>query len=444
MQEQRATVPQRALQVREADPTVRKRWAWAEASVWTDRMLTALEQGVQGGVWFTLIDKVCSLKNLSASWAKVAANKGSAGVDHVTVAMYGKDAEANLRKLSEALKTGQYRPQSIRRVYIPKPGGKQTRPLGIPTVRDRVVQTALRHVLEPIFEKEFASHSYGFRPGRGCKDALRRVDQLLKEGYRYVVDADLQSYFDTIPHEALMARVRERVADGRVLTLAGAFLAQGVMDGLEQWRPGSGTPQGAVVSPLLSNIYLNPLDQLMEQCGCEMVRYADDFVILCRSEPEAREALERVRQWTARAGLTLHPEKTRIVDAAREGFDFLGYRFERGCKWPRAKSEQKLKDVIRLKTRRTSGQSLPCIVSEVNRTLRGWFEYFKHSIRNVFPRLDGWIRMRLRSILRKRRGGRGRGRGSDHQRWPNRYFAEMGLFSLAAAHRLACQSAKRR
>lgn len=405
-------------------------------------MLTALEDGVKGGVWFSLIDKVCSERNLSASWSKVAANKGSAGVDHVTVETYERHAEANLRELSADLRQDRYRPQAIRRVYIPKPGSDQKRPLGIPTVRDRVVQTALLHVLEPIFEKEFATHSYGFRPGRGCKDALRRVDELLRNGYRYVVDADLKSYFDTIPHEKLMGRVRERVADGRVLKLVEAFLTQGVMEGLDQWTPSSGAPQGAVVSPLLSNIYLNPLDHSMEQSAVEMVRYADDFVILCRSEPEARAALEQVRQWTAQAGLTLHPDKTRIVDARREGFDFLGYRFERGHKRPRDKSERKLKDTIRAKTRRTSGRSLACVTNDINRTLRGWFEYFKHSHRTTFRRLDGWVRMRLRSILRKRQGKRGRGRGSDHQRWPNRYFAAMGLYSLQTAHRLACQSAK--
>jgi RNA-directed DNA polymerase len=407
-------------------------------------MLTALEQGVQGGVWLALIDKVYSEKNLKASWSKVAANQGSSGVDHVTVEMFEKNAEANLRKLSEQLRREQYQPQMIRRVHIPKAGSNQMRPLGIPTVRDRVVQTALRHVLEPIFETTFARHSYGFRPGRGCKDALRRVDELLQAGYRYVVDADLKSYFDTIPHDKLMERVRERVADGRVLKRVEAFLTQGVMEGLSQWTPNAGAPQGAVVSPLLSNIYLNPLDHLMEQRGWEMVRYADDFVILCQSEQQARAALAQVQQWTAQAGLTLHPEKTRIVDARQEGFDFLGYRFERGRKWPRQKSEQRLRETIRVKTRRTSGQSLGCTINNVNRTLRGWFEYFKHSHRTTFTSLDGWIRTRLRSLLRKRQNKRGRGRGSDHQRWPNRHFAKLGLFSLTAAHAKACQSAPMR
>jgi len=206
-----------------------------------------------------------------------------------------------------------------------------------------------------------------------------------------------------------------------------------------------GSPQGAVVSPLLSNIYLDPLDHRMAEDGFQMVRYADDFVVLCRSREEAERALEVVRQWTAEAGLVLHPEKTRIADAEEMhgGFDFLGYHFERGYRWPRVKSLHKMKDVVRVKTRRTNGKSLPAIIADVTLTLRGWFEYFKHSRRWTFQPLDSWIRMRLRSILRKRRGGRGRGRGADHQRWRNAFFAEQGLFSLVAAHAAASQSSRR-
>lgn len=339
---------------------------------------------------------------------------------------------------------GTYRPQAIKRVWIPKPGTTEKRPLGIPTVRDRVVQAALRNVLEPIFEKGFAAHSYGFRPGRGCKDALRRVAALLHQGYLFVVDADLKSYFDTIPHDLLMARPREKLTDSTVLTLVESFLRQRVMDEMEGWSPETGTPQGAVLSPLLSNIYLDPLDHLMASYHVQMVRYADDFVILCRSEGEALRALALVQTWTIQAGLTLHPTKTRIVDAtAPGGFDFPGYHFERGTRRPRSKSLQKLKDTIRRKTKRTRGQSLSAIISEVNRTLIGWFEYFKHSHRSTFGPLDGWIRMRLRSILRRRRGKSGRGHGLDHFRWPNAFFANHGLFFLTTAHALACQSARR-
>jgi RNA-directed DNA polymerase len=298
-------------------------------------------------------------------------------------------------------------------------------------------------VLEPIFEHDFAEHSYGFRPGRGCKDALRRVDQLLKEGYTYIVDADLKSYFDTIPHDRLMTLVGQKVSDGRVLSLIEMFLKQGILDGLQEWTPEEGSPQGAVISPLLSNIYLNPLDHLMAQQGFEMVRYADDFVIMCRSPEDAARALAQVQEWTAEAGLKLHPTKTKIVDAKNEPFDFLGYRFKDGTRYPRSKSMQKFKDSIRAKTKRSSGESLTKIISNLKPMLRGWFEYFKHSNRKTFPPLDGWIRMRLRSILRKRLGKEGRGRGIDHYLWPNAYFAKRGLYSLTTAHELAHQPSLR-
>jgi len=301
-------------------------------------------------------------------------------------------------------------------------------------VRDRVVQAALRHVLEPIFETGFAEQSYGFRPGRGAKDALRRVDSLLKAGHDWVVDADLKSYFDTIPHDRLLALVKARVADGRVLALVESFLRAGVLEENEGWQPTErGTPQGGVISPLLANLYLDPFDHIMVRAGWEMVRYADDFVICCRSEAEAQAALAEVREWVAQAGLVLHPEKTRIVDMREPGgFDFLGYHFERGLKWPRAKSLMKLKERVRAKTPRLSGSSLSDIITDVNRTLRGWFGYFQHSRASVFRNVDGYVRRRLRSVLQWRRDGRGKGYGAAHQRWPNEWFARHGLLSLVA------------
>lgn len=441
-----ATVSEATQQAGEAQNpwAIRARWGWVEPEVWTERMLTALEERVKGGKWFRLIDKVYALPNLRKAFARVEANSNAAGVDHVTVEEFERHLEANLEKLSQSLQGGIYRPQAIRRAWIPKRGSQEMRPLGIPTVRDRVVQAALRTVLEPIFERDFAAQSYGFRPKRGCKDALRRVDALLKQGYSWVVDADLKSYFDTIPHSALMDRVGEKVGDGRVLRLLEAFLHARVMETAQGWTPEGGTPQGAVVSPLLSNIYLDPLDQLMAGNGIEMVRYADDFVVLCRTEVAAQEALEVVRDWTTTVGLTLHPVKTRVVDATQGGgFDFLGYHLERGSRWPRKKSRDKFKDTIRTKTRRHNGQSLQAILTDLNRTLRGWFEYFKHSSRFTFIALDKWVRMRLRSLLRFRQGWKGRGRGSDHQRWPNAFFAKQGLFSFREAHTLACQSSRR-
>jgi RNA-directed DNA polymerase len=420
---------------------VRARWAWVEPCVWTERMLTALEEGVKGGKWFSLIDKVSAPRVLRWAFTKVKANGGAAGVDHQTIAMYEQQLEQLTGYLARTLKEGSYQPAAIRREWIPKPGSNERRPLGIPTVRDRVVQKALLATIEPIFEREFAEQSYGFRPGRGCKDALRRVDQLLKSGYEWVVDADLKSYFDTIPHEQLLKRIEEKVADGRVLEIIRKYLQQGVLENMCYWQPEAGTPQGAVISPLLSNIYLDPLDQLMKTSGIEMVRYADDFLLLCRSEAAAQKALALVQQWTTEAGLTLHPVKTRIVDTTQPGgFDFLGYHFELGQRRPRAKSLGKFKDTVRVKTKRAHGQSLQAIIANVNRSAQGWFGYFKHSHRYTFEPLDRLIRTRLRSILRKRSGRRGRGRGADHQRWSNAYFAEHGLFSFVAAHAQLRQS----
>jgi RNA-directed DNA polymerase len=431
-----ARVPARATRAGESDD----RWSWVEPAVWTERMLAALDNGVKGGKWYSLYDKVFALATLRAAFARVKANQGAAGVDHVSIEAFARDEDANLVQLSEELRLGSYRPQAILRRYIPKPGSQELRPLGIPTVRDRAVQTALCMVLEPIFERDFAAQSYGFRPAKGCKDALRRVKELLATGYSFVVDADLKSYFDTIPKDRLLAEVGRKVTDGRVLVLLEAFLAQGVMEGAQLWTPEQGTPQGAVVSPLLSNIYLDPLDQMMAARGYEMVRYADDFVVLCRSADEAAAALAVAQGWTAAAGLTLHPTKTRLVDARSEGFDFLGYHFVGERHWPRDKSIRKLKDSIRAKTKRTSGHSLPRIIADLNRTLRGWFAYFKHSWPTAFPPLDKWIRRRLRSILRKRSRRRGISGGCDHQRWPNAFFAAHGLFSLQAARALARQS----
>jgi len=424
--------------------------SWVEPSVWTDRMLTTLENGVKGGQWFSLIDKVWRPANLWSSYQKVRENGGSAGVDNQSIARFSRQAERELERLSERLRTDRYHPQAIRRVYIPKAGGGQ-RPLGIPTVRDRVVQGALRQVIEPIFEKTFAEGSYGFRPRRGAKDALREVNRLLEAGYQQVVDVDIQGYFDSIPHERLMAQVRQRISDGRILRLIEQFLQQPIWENQQEIAVTSGTPQGGLISPLLANIYLNPLDHQMEQQGYRMIRYADDMVILCREARQAQHALQVVQEWMKTAQLQLHPDKTRIVDLSEGNayFDFLGYRFKRNPRsdridrWPRPRSSQKLREQLRPHLRRCNGHSLGNIIARINPTLQGWYAYFKHARRGAMEEIDGWVRMRLRSILRKRNGGSGRGRGQDHHRWPNDYFAEQGLFSLTAAHLLEGQSVRR-
>jgi RNA-directed DNA polymerase len=416
--------------------------SWVEASIWTPRMLSALDNGVKGGKWYSLIDKVMAPTTLKVSWHKVQANKGAAGVDGLSIGRFAAKADLYLNELRAALREGTYRPQAVKRVEIPKGDGR-TRPLGIPTVKDRIVQQAVKLAIEPIFEAGFCDGSYGFRPGRGCHDALREVDRLIKEGHTIVVDADLKSYFDTIPHERLMARVEEQVSDGRLLDLIRGWLKADILKGLERWTPEGGTPQGGVLSPLLANIYLDPLDRLMAERGYRMVRYADDFVILTRSRAEAEEALALVAAWVAENGLVLHPEKTRVGDCRQpgEGFDFLGYRFEAGRRHVRLKSLQRLKDTIRERTRRTRGQSLEYVIADLNPTLRGWLGYFKHAHPFIFSTLDGLIRRRLRALLRKQEKRPGLGLClADHQRWPNAFFANAGLFALHAAWQTAGQS----
>jgi RNA-directed DNA polymerase len=412
----------------------------AKRGVWSESMLIALEKGVKGNKWFSLIDKVRSERTLGMAWEKVRSNAGACGVDGVSVEFFAKDGQNRLLAVNEQLNGGSYQPKPIRRVEIPKPGSKEKRPLGIPTVTDRVVHTAVKMVIEPIFEREFAPSSYGFRPGRGCKDALREVERLLREGYVHVVDVDIKGYFDNIPHEALMELVKERISDGRVLELIEKFLKQGVMEEGIEIEPEKGSPQGGVISPLLANIYLNPLDWLLQELGIKSVRYADDIVMLTRSAEEANQALETIIEWTEKAQLTLHPDKTRLVDMSKACafFDFLGYRFVRTKKGKlirsvRPKSKKKLRESLKRPTKRCNGKSMEAIIAIINPKLKGWFAYFQQAHVSEHEEMDGWTRMRLRSILRKRHKGKGRGRGRDHNKWPNRYFENHGLFSLVHA-----------
>lgn len=433
-----SAVPNKAKREREAPP----RWAWTEPAVWTERMLDALETGVKGGKWYTLIDKVWTLSVLEAGWARVRRNGGSAGVDRQSIEQFGSRSTEELIKLSEQIRTDRYEPQPTRRVWIPKPGSSEKRPLGIPTVRDRIAETALRMTIEPIFEKKFAECSYGFRPKRGTKDALRKVQAYLDAGHTWVVDVDIQRYFDTIPHQKLMKEIEQEVADRRVLRMIERCLKRGVLETTKSYAAlEEGTPQGSVISPLLANIYLHPVDEEMERRGYGIVRYADDCVVLCRTQVEAEQAMGTLRELVAERELTLHPEKTKLVDATLPGgFDFLGYHFEQGKRYPRKKSLRKLKNAIREQTIRNNGYSLSTIIKRLTAILRGWFEYFKHSRPFNFERLDMFVRRRLRTILRKRERRRGLGRGWDHRRWPNAYFQQMGLFSMVEAHQLLIRS----
>lgn len=381
----------------------------SKASIWTPAMLEALDRGVKGGKWFSLMDKVYRMSNLKESYERVRKNNGAPGVDRVTVGQFGGNLNHELERLEEQLKGGTYKPSSIKRCYIPKPGSRERRPIGIPTVRDRVVQAALAEVISPIFEYEFRECSYGFRPKRGCKDALRNVVQALNEGYRYVVDADIKDFFGTLDHDLLMELIKRQIADGKVLELIKLFLTQGVMEEDRTLSsPELGTPQGGVVSPLLANIYLHELDVKLED-QYRLVRYADDLVLMCKSAEEAQGALSALEAVVSELKLTLHPTKTKIVAMTqrRATFVFLGYKFvvvtgNKIARYPSKKSRTKLRGKLRPMTRRNSGESMSEIVDKINHTLHGWFEDFKHSSITGLESMDGWVRRRLRAILDQR------------------------------------------
>ncbi len=394
---------------------------------------TLMADTVRGGKWHTLMDKVYSSLNLSCSAQKVLGKDGAAGVDRQTCSEFAEHEREELDRLQEELHDGTYRPAAVLRRWISKPGRSAKRPLGIPTVRDRVVQTAVVHVLEPILDATFHERSFGFRHGRSCHDALRCVEAWLDAGYVYVVDADLKGYFETIPKDRLLARVQQQISDRRVVGLVKKFLNQGILEELREWTPEAGVPQGAVLSPVLSNVYLNPLDHRMAELGFQMVRYADDFVILCRTPEEAEAALTEVRRWVEANGLTLHPAKTHIVDSRETSFSFLGYSFRGRLRFPRAKSHRKFIARIRELTPRKSGDSLEVILHRLTRSTQGWFNYFRHCFWNIFKAYDGMIRRRLRRMLLKR-NRRNRQRLARNQRWPNAFFADHGFTSLNDAH----------
>jgi RNA-directed DNA polymerase len=441
MKVEASSVPETAKQDAGAPGSCVQR-KFVPAPIWTKAMLAALERGVTGGRWHNLIDKVFRLETLQLGWAQVERNAGAAGVDHMSVERFAQYRDRYLAELVIALRDGSYHPQPVRRVYIPK-GNGQRRPLGIPVIKDRVVQAALKLVIEPIFEREFEPRSFGFRQGLGCKDALREVDRHVKSGYFWVVDADLRSYFDTIPHNQLLEKLGSRIADGRVLELVRQFLKQDIMEDMKQWTPTAGSPQGAVISPLLANVYLHDFDVEMREAGFVMVRYADDAVVMCRSREEAESALARMRAWVNANGLALHPDKTHVGDCRvkDQGFEFLGYRFEAGRRWVRKRSQQAVRDKIRAKTKRDGGHSIGHVIASLNPMLRGWYGYFQHAHWHSFSSIDGLIRRRLRAMLRKQKHRPGQGKcRRDHEEWPNSFFADRGLFSMLQAHRQACQS----
>ena len=397
-------------------------------------LTTLLENKVKGGKWHALIDKVYAELNLYTAACKVTAKGKAAGVDGQSCEAFEEHLLVETRQLAEQIKDQTYRPSAVRRVHIPKPGRpNETRPLGIPTVRDRVVQRTVVNVIEPILDHQFHERSFGFRHGRCAHDALRIVEQKIQEGYVYVVDADLKGYFDTIPKDRLLTLLKEHISDSRMLKLIKMFLDQSILEELHTWTPLAGVPQGAVLSPVLSNLYLNPLDHEMADNGFEMVRYADDFVVLCRSKFEAEAALQMITEWVKQAGLTLHPTKTKIVDSRSKSFAFLGYSFRGDKIYPRRESLAKMKARIKELTPRKRSGSMESIVKELNRVLIGWFSYFRHCRWTIFKDLDAKIRSRLRRMLLKRHRKNPK-RLPRQQRWPNDYFAQAGLYSLREAH----------
>ena len=375
----------------------------------------------------SLIDKVYKRLNLRIAYEKVKANKGAGGVDEVSIEMFEQKLEENLEEAHRLLYEDKYVPQPVKRVYIPKANGDR-RPLGIPTIRDRVVQQAMMNRLEPIFEPKFRDCSYGYRQGRSQLQAINKVEEYIKDGGEWVVEVDIEKFFDTVKHELTIDLVNEEVADGRVLRLIRAFLKAGVMEELGIIRQEKGTPQGGVISPLLANIYLHPYDEVMMAEGYRMVRYADDVVILCRSKQEAEAALKRTREIIeGLLGLKLSEKKTRLLHK-QQSFEFLGYVFGSGYsdyKMPKDASVERFKDKIRLLTRRKQPKTMSLVIEKINPVIRGWYNYFKHGTsRKLFWRLDCWIRDRLRSFRVKRWGVRA------HLKMPREMFERMGLFEL--------------
>jgi group II intron reverse transcriptase/maturase len=365
-------------------------------------------------------------RNLKNAWTKVRANRGSGGVDGESIAGLEARLEENLAETLRLLKEKRYQPQPVRRVYIPKPDGRQ-RPLGIPTIRDRVVQQAIRDILEPIFEEIFLPNSHGYRAGKNAHQAVVKAEAYLNKGYVWVLDADIQGFFDHVDHEVLMDLVNEKIADGRILDLIRAFLKSGVMEDGEFAETVEGTPQGGVISPLLANIYLNHFDRRMGEEGFLLLRYADDFLVFCKEEWEAKKALEVARRiLDSELKLTLHPDKTRIVNARVHGVEFVGFKFNGKWRRPRDKAIKRFKDEIRYRTRRQQPKNLQMVIRSINPVIRGWGNYFCKGVGlKRFIHLDSWIRMRLRCFKAKKRS-----KPVIKYTLPGFVLEQMGLVSL--------------
>jgi group II intron reverse transcriptase/maturase len=407
----------------------------------------------------SLVDKVYKMKNLELAWQKVRENRGAGGIDGESIETFEGNLTENLEKLHEELKTDTYEPQPVRQKMIPKPGEpEKERELGIPRIYDRVCQQALTNRLQPIFEPVFDDANFGYRKGRSAKDALRKVWKELKEGREWIVDADLKNFFGSVDHEKLMLLVSQRIADGRVLSIIESILKAGCYTQGEILPTEQGTPQGGVVSPLLSNILLTPFDAEMRKKGYRLTRYADDWVVTCRTRSEAQAALTAAKRILEKLGVTLHAEKTRIAHV-RQGFEFLGFKIKRGkpsslklapekirsgvvpgslYAYPREKSVRHFREQIRRLTRRKAPLKTQELIAQINPVIRGWGNYYcKAHVRRLFNRLNTWIVHRIRSHKCKR------WRNAGWKALPEtRLYGKMGLVnlislipSLASAHR---------
>lgn len=396
----------------------------------------------------SLIDKVYSPQNLRLAWERVAANRGSGGVDRVTIQEFGENLDAELLSLGRALREKTYEHLPVRRVYIPKPGQpEKRRPLGVPAIRDRVCQQAVLNRLVPIFEPDLDDANFGFRTGRSTKGALGKVWREIKQGNEWIVDADLTDFFGTVNHEKLLALVARRVADGRVLTLVRQFVEAGYQEEGKFFPTEQGTPQGGVISPILSNILLTPFDREMRQRGYSLTRYADDWVVTCRSRREAEQALKTATKILRALDVVINPSKTRIVHV-RQGFEFLGFKIKEGTRplrlrpdqiksgsrnrslyaFPTEKGIRRFMDQTRTLTRRRSSLSEAQLVERLNPLLRGWGSYYcKAHVRKLFNRLDRWVIRRLWSHRHKH------WRNSGWRTLPARkLYGEYGLVSLVS------------